>query len=383
MAKTSRSKEAQGRVTDQPGRKKRIRIEQSDVPRASLDDALTIATTVVEYGGSAKPVRVAHAHKTTPRSDRFIAKCGAAIAYGLTKGGASAELIELSELGKRAVKPTIEGDDRAAKREAFLKPRVPREFLFQYEGTSLPSDEIALNVLEDMGVPSGRGPRTLDLIRDGARSVGFFLESGSATLVDLSGATADATGEFAEPDHQEIEADVTSSVTESPVEEGSPAADRGRDEAKLEARKKKVFLAHGKNTSILSEVKELLVFGEMEPVVATEKHTVSQPVPDKFMGDMRNCGASIIHVDAEKTLKDEEDEEHKVLNQNVLIEIGASMALYGRRFILLVEEGTKLPSNLQGLFEVRIKGGQVGTSTLPLLKAISSLKKTPLPEEQR
>jgi hypothetical protein len=31
------------------------------------------------------------------------------------------------------------------------------------------------------------------------------------------------------------------------------------------------------------------------------------------------------------------------------IEIGAAMALYGRIFILLVADGTKLPSNLQGL----------------------------------
>lgn len=48
--------------------------------------------------------------------------------------------------------------------------------------------------------------------------------------------------------------------------------------------------------------------------------------------------------------------EHKMLNQNVLIEIGAAMALYGRKFILLVEKDMTLPSNLQGLYEVRYTG---------------------------
>jgi CAP12/Pycsar effector protein, TIR domain len=49
-------------------------------------------------------------------------------------------------------------------------------------------------------------------------------------------------------------------------------------------------------------------------------------------------------------------EEHIQLNPNVLIEIGAAMALYGPNYILLVEGGAKLPSNVQGLNEVRYEG---------------------------
>ena len=65
-----------------------------------------------------------------------------------------------------------------------------------------------------------------------------------------------------------------------------------------------------------------------------------------------------------------------MLNQNVLIEIGAAMALYGRRFILLVEEGTKLPSNLLGLYEVRYEGGKLDyEATMKLLKAFNDFRK--------
>ena len=74
------------------------------------------------------------------------------------------------------------------------------------------------------------------------------------------------------------------------------------------------------------------------------------------MNDMRLCGAAIIHVEGERRLIDPETKEHFALNENVLIEIGAAMALYAERFILLVKEGVKLPSNLQGLFEVRYAG---------------------------
>jgi predicted nucleotide-binding protein len=69
-----------------------------------------------------------------------------------------------------------------------------------------------------------------------------------------------------------------------------------------------------------------------------------------------------------------------VLNQNVLIEIGAAMALYVRRFILLVKQGVELPSNLHGLYGVRYVGDKLdGDVTIRLLKAINEMKKEPLP----
>lgn len=68
------------------------------------------------------------------------------------------------------------------------------------------------------------------------------------------------------------------------------------------------------------------------------------------------------------------------VNSNVLIEIGAAMALYGRRFILLVKDGVKLPSNLQGLYEVRYHGDALdGGTTIKLMKAINEMKNTPMP----
>ena len=91
---------------------------------------------------------------------------------------------------------------------------------------------------------------------------------------------------------------------------------------------------------------------------------------------MRDCGAAIIHVEGEMTLMDSEANEHIVLNPNVLIEIGAALALYGKKFILLVKDGIKLPSNLQGLYEVRYEGDALdGNATIRLLEAINELKK--------
>jgi predicted nucleotide-binding protein len=99
------------------------------------------------------------------------------------------------------------------------------------------------------------------------------------------------------------------------------------------------------------------------------------------MNDMRSCSAAIIHIDVEQRIVHDDGTTHIIPNPNVLIEVGAVMALYGRRFILLVRQGIKLPSNLQGLFEVRYDGDKLdGNATIKLLKAINDIKNHPLPD---
>ena len=60
------------------------------------------------------------------------------------------------------------------------------------------------------------------------------------------------------------------------------------------------------------------------------------------------------------------------LNENVLIEISAAIALYRKRFVLLVEKGVKLPSNLQGLYRCEYEGDQLDyAATMKLLKTFN------------
>ena len=134
----------------------------------------------------------------------------------------------------------------------------------------------------------------------------------------------------------------------------------------------RVFITHGKNLQILDQVKELVEYGKNEPVIAMEHETSARPVPQKVMDDMRTCNAAVIHVSAEGVLFNQDGDEVPQINQNVLIEIGAAMALYGDKFVLLVEEGVSLPSNLQGLYECRYQGNELNmTAVMKLLRAFS------------
>src|SRR5687768_14016232 len=110
---------------------KRSYMSQTDVPSSTLTQALRVARAIADHYGRKPtvPLRVAEALGLTPQARPFRMLTGAAIAYGLTEGGQSADQIALTPLGKRIVTPTVEGDDTAAMREAFLKPRVIGEFL--------------------------------------------------------------------------------------------------------------------------------------------------------------------------------------------------------------------------------------------------------------
>lgn len=355
-------------------------VRQADVPAYGLDEALRVPEAIADNYAMAPtaPLKVAKALNLQPLARPFRMLCGSAGAYGLVDGGAQADQITVLPLAKRILRPTEEDDDLTAKREALLRPRVFREFLQKYNGSPLPKEPIALNVLADLGVPSDRVAPTLALILASAKAVGILMDIKGKQYVDLAG-----TPLSPDPaDTQELPTPATATSPTSSASAPPPTLALGQPSASVAARKKRVFLTHGKNRDLLEPVKKLLAFGELEPVVAADKQTVSIPVPEKVLRDMRSCGAAIIHVDAEQRLLDPQGKEVAVLNANVLIEIGASMALYGRRFILLVSDGVALPSNLQGLYEVRYSGDALdGNATVRLLEAINDIKNHPLPEE--
>ena len=109
-----------------------------------------------------------------------------------------------------------------------------------------------------------------------------------------------------------------------------------------DARLKRVFITHGKNKAFITPIKGPADFWSAgRDRFDWSANRSPSLVPDKVMNDMRTCGAAIIHIEDEMRLVDVDDaKQHVLLNQNVLIEIGAAMALYGRRFILLPEGST-------------------------------------------
>jgi predicted nucleotide-binding protein len=377
---------------------KRSYLKQTDVPMAALGDALRLPQAIFDHyaGKPTAPFNLAKALNVDPKGSQFKLLSGAAIAFGLIEGGAQASVITPTELARRVIRPKVEEEDIKAKREAVLKPRIFGEFLRNYNGNQFPRQDIALNVLEEMGVPRDKTEEVLERISESARLVGFIeelkgkyyvrLDGIGGEMVSANGAAGAPIGSAERTNENDSTPRAAFSETPPPVL-APPPLTQARGAAMVAAfaddqRRRRVFITHGKNRALVDPIKKLLEYGELEPVVSVERQSVSKPVPEKVLDDMRRCGAAIIQVDADEVIADAEGVEHIILNPNVLIEIGAAMAFYGRRFILLVREGVKLPSNLQGLYEVRYTNEILdATATINLLEAMKDVKNYSLPTD--
>lgn len=375
---------AKTKTTDKPkveATQKRLYGSQSDIPAYTLEESLRVAQALYDnFGGKpAAPHQVAIALDISPTSSTWNLLPGASIAYGLTTGGGKATEIALTDLGRKIVAPEDEGEDEAAKVEACLKPRIVREFYERYDKGKFPKDVIAKNVLVSLGVPKEKVDKTYSLVLANGNFAKLIQETktGPFVFIDKSKLAIQKNGNNGngvqhEPDEEEV-------VDEMPEELANklsfkkPAVNNPASD--VTNVKPRVFISHGKNKKIVEQLKEILTFGQFDVVISVEKESTAIPVPEKVFADMRACNAAVIHVEGELELLDKEGNVHHTINQNVLIEIGAAIALYDKQFILLCEQSLKLPSNLQGLYRCNYEGKELTyEATIKLLKAFNEIR---------
>jgi predicted nucleotide-binding protein len=359
---------------------KRAYFKQADFPQTSLQQAQKIASALVDnYAGKeASPPDIALALGMSPTSDAWPALAGSSIAYGLTEGGVNAKVIKLLPLGKQLVAPEEEGEDLAARRAAIMKPRILQEFFERYRRAKFPADQIAGNVLKSLGLPPDRVESALEIVKANGRYAGIIRETPTGPFVNVESPGVPApTATPALPEHDEHTSAAASRDGEgqkSPIPAAAASAAPSPPPT-YDPKGNRVFISHGKQKAIVAQIRELLAFGSFDPVVSVERESTAIPVPEKVFEDMRSCGAGVIHVGAEGKYLDRDGGEHAKLNDNVLIEIGAAMALYGKKVVLLVERGVTLPSNLQGLYRCDFEGDRLDyDSTMKLLKTFSQFR---------
>lgn len=384
MARKTPAKRAVGSTVKSAAADKRVYFSQGDFPQATLQQAQKIASALVDNfaGKDGSPPDVALAIGISPTSSGWRTLTGSSIAYGLTDGGVNANSIKLTPLGRRLVTPEEEGADLAARREAIMKPRILKEFFERYRRAKFPNDAIASNVVRSLGVPSDRVEAALDVIKANGRYAGIIRETPTGPFVNLEspGVPAPtATPELPEHDLDDEPAASRGEGSEAGTKTDAIAptslAPQTPPTVAFDPKSNRVFISHGKHKSIVSQIKELLAFGNFDPVVSVERESTAIPVPEKVFEDMRSCSAGVIHVGSEGKYLDREGGEHSKINDNVLIEIGAAMALYGRKVILLVERGVTLPSNLQGLYRCDFEGDRLEyEATMKLLKTFSQFR---------
>lgn len=367
------------KTTNQPNQekieKKRTRIPQSSVPLLSLSEALKIAQALYDNFASnpTAPILLAQAVGVSPGSSNWRDLTGASSAYGLTTGAYNSDKIGITDLAKKIIAPTVEGAEIQARVEAMLKPETLNKFFNKYNNAKLPRDIIIENVLrEEFSVPQEKVSSVLSLLKENGKYTGIFRETKTGTfiLIDNPEPIVDIkTADDSIVDVEEIPAELAEKLDIVKPNTSTPPKPQNPYE------KPKVFISHGKNKKIVNQLKEIVTFGQFEPIVSVENETTAIPVPDKVFNDMRQCFAGIIHIESEEEFLDKDGNKQFKLNENVLIEIGAAIAFYNKRFILLCEKNVKLPSNLQGLYRCNYEGPQLDyEATMKLLKTFNEIR---------
>jgi predicted nucleotide-binding protein len=362
------------------GNGKRRRRPSTDIPLHRLADTIKVPQAIenANAGQPYPPAETALFMGMSPGSSSYWQLLSSSLRYGLTVGSYKSEKLELTDLGRGVAAPTSEEEHAAALVTAALHSPTFQAIYNHFRGKKLPEDKFFANtVIREFSVPTEIAGDCVTTFRENMEFVALLHDGPTGKWLSSDPVPAAASrngGEAVTEAHEAGDADapglrVVSDIDAGP---GGPHA----DPVQTTADTTRVFITHGKQgTTIVNQLKDLLTFGKFEPVVATEHETASKPVPEKVMDDMRSCSRGIIHVAEEERLLDESGNEHVRINENVLIEIGAAMALYGRNFILLVQKGIRLPSNLQGLYVCEYQGNTLDyEATMKLLKAFNDFR---------
>lgn len=341
---------------------KRQYLSQTKVPRHSVTEALRVAHAIADNYGKqpTRPLDVAAAMDMSPTSSRFRTLAGASVAYGFTDGGPNADRIALTDLGRRVVAPTTEGDDVAAKREGLLRPEVVGQFLQKYDGSRLPTRQIGRNVLEDMGVPATGTERTLDLIVEGAEALGLLQEIKDQRYVNLQGA---------QPPTEEEEAEGEAEGEAPSEEEGAPPPRRPEKE-----RPNAIFVGHGKAKKPLEQLTKTLDQLGIPYKVATSEANVGRPISQKVKETMDECGAAILIFSADEEFFDKDGESVWRPSENVVHELGAASASYENRIIIFKEERVQLATNYRDIGYISFETDKLDAEVNELLRELIAFK---------
>jgi predicted nucleotide-binding protein len=343
---------------------------KSDFPKYTLEETLRVAKALEDKNGGQPlpPLETASAIDMSPGSSEFRVVLSSSIKYGLTSGSFNSDQVQLEEQGRNIVEATSDESNRNALVQAALTPSTFKAIYQHFKGKKLPEPSFFENtIVREFDVPREHAKRCAEIFAQNAEFVGLIRTLPSGRWL--------STAPLGQPEDEE-EAEAVAEQEKDKQIEASPPLAAGKIQAKLpDSVRPRVFIAHGKTPQVVAQLKDVLTFGNFEPVVAEDFETTAKPVPDKVLDLMRGCSAGIIHVASEDELLDKAGTIHHRLNENVLIEIGASMALYGRKFILLVQKGLHLPSNLGGLYCCFYEGDKLDyEATMKLLKAFSEFR---------
>lgn len=130
---------------------KRKHRTQRSFPQYSIEECLIIAKSIAtnNSGNPWSPEQIANSMNLSTKTKRFIYLTYASRDYGLTTGTKSTETIELTALGRKAVFPKDQTEEREALDKAFKNIDVFKQVNEYYQKGGLPEKRFFFNTLRE------------------------------------------------------------------------------------------------------------------------------------------------------------------------------------------------------------------------------------------
>jgi hypothetical protein len=154
-------------------------ISSEELPRRTLEEALRVAQVIRDtYAGKAASwPEIASALGVSPKSPPNRYPLWSAVAYGIVIKNEN-NTYSLGETGRKILAPTYEGEKEEGIKKALFTPSVLSRFFTDYNGSSLPSEELLPNVLETRyQIPRERTREAIENIKKNAQFAGALRES--------------------------------------------------------------------------------------------------------------------------------------------------------------------------------------------------------------
>lgn len=345
------------------GKKKRKRTS-TKYPKFSLLESLEIGKVIVNNNASQPYDRLSLAESIglSPGSSKFRMLIVASTKFGLTTGNYNASQIALTPLALSILKPKDDLEKQRAIKDALFNIDFYEKIFKFYNKNRIPTKNHFKNTLErEFEIPPDDSEQCYNLLMQNAKELNILHKIKESSYINLALLNSQevAEEEIDKKNKKEIGEDIEK-IIES-AEKETPEKKKFSEQELKRISKPKVFIAHSKNEKILDQIKQILEFGQFEPTIAEDVETAAIPIPEKIFGLMRRCDCAIINISADEQEK-MPDGSYKI-NDNVLIEIGASFLMYNQKVILLVDKRMSLPSNLQGLYRCEYEGSELSWET--------------------
>ena len=135
---------------------------------------------------------------------------------------------------------------------------------------------------------------------------------------------------------------------------------------------KQIFIAHGKNTDLVDQLKNILIQFHIPYTIAEEESNQGRPISKKVSELMHECSCAIFIFTKEEEKQDSDGNTAYVPNANVVFELGAASVLYENKIVIFKQEGVEFGSGFTDLGYISFEE-DLNTKAMELIKELVDL----------